>query len=435
MILSRTHIYHSSLLVVLFTVACGGEMDDASTQPFAQALEISPDVSEQKFAVEGLTLWLRPELRPQKQGAQRLWTLRGRTGGNLAAVRSFIIGDGFGRAEILGSRTFVVTLDAHELNSLLSGLRLFVEITPASPRIAPAVVALQLGALLEPKAPDGPITIDAQLRPVNVAGELVYRGHMHTTLAGTPLAQTSTGQRLYVHNSADGFSLDFSFEALEAEAASRGTLKVTLLAAGRPSQRAEARLVLSSAELFRGDPEMHDPGFPVCAPEVQACIDALGEGDFDYGACASYRNVSTCHLPSALPQLTLIEHEEVEGILEAAYAARMALPAGKKLYANVFAVDASTEAPPRTSQVARAWQEALSLRHLTITTFASNNEVESFIASWQSVALTQAATVLYGEAPVIMRLHVPAIADGDEHLLLHYPQAARLIALDLLTER
>lgn len=436
------------LSFVIAVAACGGDAEplsaaDAVLEPGDLAARASFDevsatvaAAELKLQVDGLTVWLRGELKPERSAPQTRWILRGRTGGNLAEVRSYILGDGFGQATITGARSFAVAVDAHEINSLLSGLRLFVDLVPRSARAQPATVAIQLAPRWQMSRGDGSIQVGAEVRPVNVAGELLYRAEVTASGEGPLMAKASDGGVMTTQPRGQGaWSVDVPFAVLEREARSRATASFTLFGPAKVNRRADLAITVSAGDLFRGPAEARYPEAQSCAPEVQVCIDGLPAGDFDYGACGSYREVASCHLPSALPSLSLIEHEEVEGILEAAAAARAQRPDGPRIYANVYAVQGSSDDPPRPDQVTKAWLQAMGLGEtLTSEPAVDLEAVRQEIDANGAGGLLGAAAEVYGDEAPTVALFRPRSSDALAHVLVCYPLAARLVAIDLVTQ-
>lgn len=428
----------SLLLVglVILVASCGPAPDaepaDLSREVATEALRMQP--RELRLRVDGLTVWLAPELAFEARDGARAWLLRGRTGANLRDVHSFILDDGFGRARIIGPRSFEVALDGHELNSLLSGLRLFVTVTPQSDRLLPATIMVQLGPELVPRGTSS-IAFDPTVRPIRFGDELRYRGDLRVTRPGVLVATASSGTALPTKEGDAGvWHVDFPFEVLEAEAASRATARVEWHGEARERARFDVRLAVLNAELFRGPPEARDSTGYGCAPHVQACLDAVADGTLDYAGCGTYREVSSCNVPSALPWLQLIEHEEVQALLEAAAAARARLLPGRSVYVNTYAVQGQSAVPPSALQAMRAWRAALGIVGLVDGGPLSR-------ASWQAVLeafgaraiIDEAAQAVYGgEEPSVISLHAEDGGRRVTFLLAHYPIAARLVAIELV---
>jgi hypothetical protein len=331
---------------------------------------------------------------------------------------------------VTGARSFEIALDGHELNSLLSGLRLFVDVTPRAPRVAPATLAVALAARLQPsKGGDPAIVLTEPLRPVNVGGELVYRAHVDT-VSPRPLRVESGGAALAVKPATpSGWAVDLGFTALEAEAASRATARFVLVGSPVQAARAEVRLVVGEAELFRGDAEARFPLEEDCAPALQTCIDRLPPGETDYGSCGDYRAISRCHLPGRPPRLSLLESEEVEPILDAAYAVRTLT--GQRLYANVYVVEGWTAAPPRLADVQAAWQAALGVTAMPAPGALPLTAIRQELAAWQATAVGARAEALYGpEGAQGARLQGPG--GRPTYVLLYFPDMGRLVVLESL---
>jgi hypothetical protein len=410
----------SSLLLLITLLACCGPPPEAPPDVTAQEVLVQPDEREVKLQVAGLTVWVRASLVWRGQAGRR-WIMRGRTGGDLGAVHSFIQDDGFGRAAVVGPRSFEVELDAHELNSLLSGLRLFVQVTPRAARTAPATLMVQLGATFTEVRGAKQVDVEPGLLAVNHGGDLRYRGYARAR--GTITAASSDGEILNLVPAGQGrWAVDFSFERLEAEAASRGRTRFVVHAPERETARVDVVLGVAEAELFRGELEARYP-LVSCLPAVQACLDGLPDGVLDYAGCGSYRQVAACNVPARLPELGLIEHDEVTPILEQAARVRDGLPEGKAVYVNPFYVQGTSDTPPPLRQVTRAWRSLLQVQDV-----ADDGPQEP--AVWRAeldqfgagAIVVEAARAVYGdETPLVARLHA------------RDPTAARLLAIELLS--
>ncbi len=122
-----------SLVSFAVLVACGGPVsvvDEAVTDDF----EAQTDAELTKLVRAtggGLTVTFKPVLVARVENNQKVWVMEGTASRDLSEAFSFVPDDGFGEARLTGARTFeVVLVDGSELNTILSGLKLLVKLTP-----------------------------------------------------------------------------------------------------------------------------------------------------------------------------------------------------------------------------------------------------------------------------------------------------------------
>ncbi len=247
---------------------------------------------EVRARIEGLTVWMDPAAYRVASGA---WIVEGRASRNLAEVFSFVPDDAFAEAAITGKRTFTLTFrDGHELNTMLSGLPLFVKVTPVTG--APATAAVWLQPELARISGSTKINLHSAIEPVWVGGELAYRGVATTTNGWAGLAVTVSGgvAPTVRARTARTSELDWAFDGLLASAdASSDRVRVTASRQGVVVEKTAAiDFAVQRLALTRRDP--YEVWQRDCDDDVRACLIALPDGAVDAGDCGSYREVQAC---------------------------------------------------------------------------------------------------------------------------------------------
>ena len=222
----------------------------------------------------------------------------------LESVLSFVPDDGFGEAHILSERRLEVVLhEGYELNTVLSGLPLFVAVNTftGSPNryTAKIVVAPRFYDFRGATA----INIEEKVEPfyvVNGTDHISYRGSVDA-LASSLTVTAPDGAPAVSRVDADSFRLDWSYPALH-QAIDPHTVPLNFSAAltSGVSAQKTSRLVARVVDLALTSGDAYDvwPA-PGCQPAAYACFHAQPAGTTDYSACGSYREVSRCAYASA----------------------------------------------------------------------------------------------------------------------------------------
>jgi hypothetical protein len=261
------------VLVVACTSPAPGETDRIVVAPDGKA-----DAAEIKVHAASLTVWMRPVATARDGG----W-VRARTSKNLAAVSTFIADDGFASARVVSPRVFEVALDGgHELNSMLTGLRLFVDVEVAG-STTPYTLAIELEPRFARFDGSGSIYVFRALRPILAGSDLVYRGRARAegdlSVTGARVSAREPGL----------WNVDAQFDELLAE---------HLFAVGPATKTAEVDVAVAAVGLTTEDPQVvwADSWDYECDPAVAACLNALPPEATDTESCGSYRDVTRCNL-------------------------------------------------------------------------------------------------------------------------------------------
>jgi hypothetical protein len=241
----------------------------------------------------------------ETRNGQRALVIRGTTNRYLEDVFSFVPDDIFGQATIISERRFeVVFAEGHELNTVLSGLPIFVSIRTftGTPRTfyARIVVAPRFFDVSGSSA----IVLDEKVDPYyvrNGTDVLVYRGKVDVVGASSLSVIAPDGVPTVSRADADTFRLDWQYPAVY-QAIDPHTMPMTFTAT-RPdgtTLHKSARLVARVTELAvtAGDPYEVWPA-QQCQAAVYNCIHSQPAGTNDFAACGTYRQVSTCMYANA----------------------------------------------------------------------------------------------------------------------------------------
>lgn len=286
----------SLLFTALFLAACGHDLANPSEVDGEDLSTGESEVAgELKAAVSKLTVWIRPTMTAETRDGRLVYVARGRASQNLDQINTFVPDDVCCQGQVLTARTFEIVCDSNsELNTIASGLRLFMGIWPASSAVPAAVAAISFGPVFS--APSGTTSISAQpaLIPTAQGDSLRYRAIVKT-LNGEQLGSSSgTVSR----RSATEFNVDMSFEEMRAASDSLSD-NVTFTinpASGTKVKRVTLAVGVKGIELNRGDAYELWPSLS-CTPAVQSCLDAMPAGAIDSEACGTWYPVMRCQVP------------------------------------------------------------------------------------------------------------------------------------------
>jgi len=338
---------------LLTVVACGPQ--NADVERADEVLEGSDSAltAEVKIATTGMTVWLKPYVTKTVRDGQTLWILKGRASVNLEGMMSYVPDDAFCTTNLLSARTFEIVIQpGSEANTLLSGLPLFVNLIQAGPKQA------TLKFVLEPRFVDATgassLWVTTAMKPIYVSGQgLAYRGKVRASgapavkVGGAPATVTKRA------GTADEFNVDVGFDQLSNGALGTGAT-FTL---GTASKQTAIAYAVAGLDLQRTDDAYATWPSPKCTSTIQACMNTLGMGAYDYEACGNYRDTQRCNIPSSLPQLGMSPDDR--SVLDAALAQISAtLPANKSVKVTGFYVQSlGGTGRPVLAQVVKAWQQ------------------------------------------------------------------------------
>ncbi len=260
--------------------------------------------AELRVRIDGLTVWFDPAMVAD-DGA---YVLHGRASRNLDAAFSWVPDDAFATTTITGKRTFEVRFaPGYELNTLTSGLPIFVDLDPTTGEGATAAVwvAPRLTAITGSSR----IYLHTAIDPVWVAYELVYRGR--ATLAsgwGELSTWTEAGPAPQaVALGGRAWRFDGGYDALAGALA--GGLRAQAHRDGVVAEKS-ASVALRVTRLGLTRDGAADVWTRTCDADVAACLAALPAGTVDTASCGRYREVLACgglDLPEAPSPLTVAD--------------------------------------------------------------------------------------------------------------------------------
>ncbi len=234
----------------------------------------------------------------EERDGVRALVLRATANRYLQHVFSFVPDDAFGTSSIISERRFEVVLkEGYELNTVLSGLPLFITVNTftgvPNQYTARIVVAPRF---FDFRGSSG-IFVETDVNPVWVqhgSSPLTYRGH--ASAAASALTVTAPdGTPLVTPAGAGAFVLDWSYSAVQ-QAMDPHTVPLTFDAAlsSGGTARKTARLVARVTELALTSGDAYEvwPSQP-CLPSVHACVYSQPQSR-DFSACGTYRQVSRC---------------------------------------------------------------------------------------------------------------------------------------------
>ncbi|MEJ7731235.1 MAG: hypothetical protein WKG00_18715 [Polyangiaceae bacterium] len=286
-----------SLLLVAACAPSGAPSDDAESVTDDATAAGTP----KRVASSGaLTLTVYEKAAFETRDGKRVLVLDATASRDLYDVHSWVPDDAFGRIEMVTLRKFEIILETgHELNTIASGLPLFIDIHTVKGTPDHYTAKLDLGVRLARFTGSNEVWLGAQVRPVwasDGVDYLRYRGTAHTDEAASLTAFANDGAPLVAALTPIDFQFDWKYPELQLAAdppSEKVSFKATFEAGGTATKKAGLDLYASGLALTSEDPW---EAFPTkCDLDVYACVQA-GEanGATDFGHCGTYREVSRC---------------------------------------------------------------------------------------------------------------------------------------------
>lgn len=269
--------------------------ETATTTAAATATRLYATVGDNELSFETLGTF-------EDRDGGRALIIRATANRYLAGVYSFVPDDIFGDAHIISERRFEIVLhEGHELNTVLSGLPLFVHVTTntGTPRSYTARI------VIAPRFFDfrgsSDIWIQEEVNPIYVLQgntNLLYRGR--ASVQADWLSVTAPDGMPSV-NGRPNFRLDWGYPGIHL-AMDPHTVPFTFSAGyddGVEFQKT-ARLVPRVTEFALTDGDAYEVWpTPDCQPAVYTCLHSAPAGTVDFGHCGTYRQVQRCSYASA----------------------------------------------------------------------------------------------------------------------------------------
>ena len=235
----------------------------------------------------------------EDRDGSRALILRATANRYLESVYSFIPDDLFGEAHIISERRLEVVLhEGYELNTVLSGMPLFVAVNTFTGNPNHYTAKVEVAPRFYDFLGSSSIFIDEKVDPyyvVNGSDNLVYRGSVNA-LASQMTVTAPDGAPSVARVDGDTFRLDWPYADLH-DAIDPHTQWLTFTASlnsgvtAKKTARLVARVVglaLTSGDAY----EVWPP--PVCQPDVYTCYHAQPAGTTDFSGCGTYREVRAC---------------------------------------------------------------------------------------------------------------------------------------------
>jgi hypothetical protein len=218
----------------------------------------------------------------------------------LADVFSFVPDDAFGTASIISERRFEIALaEGHELNTVLSGLPLFVRVTTNTGTPRAYFARIVIAPRFFDFRGDYQIWIQEEVNPIYVIqgnSNLLYRGRAPVSIPYVDWLTVTAPDGVPSVNGRPNFRLDWTYPTLY-QAIDPHTQALHFAAGGDDGPIAEktARLVARVTEFAVTDADPYDVWpTPPCDPAVYQCYISAPTGTRDFGHCGTYRQVQVC---------------------------------------------------------------------------------------------------------------------------------------------
>lgn len=298
----------SSFLLAAISTAVFACTEDATSDHEGEDVAIDEYVdagkgdgqAQPKVKASGMTLWVDANARVERNNGQLSVVIRGRTSKNIAEVFSWVPDDAFGEALQTSARKFdVVLFGDHEVNTLLSGLPINVDINTSVGTIRNYHARITVAPRFAGFGGDNGLWIDSAVRPVfmrNAEPTLAYRSRVHTNEVADALTITTTDHSDPAVTRIDDTTWSFGWTYAQLAPALDPT-DVIEFAAELPDDTLEKHagidLRVVDLQLTTLDPEQAWPSAG-CDPTVYACIAATHPQQSDLGHCGEYRPVQRC---------------------------------------------------------------------------------------------------------------------------------------------
>jgi hypothetical protein len=298
-----------SLLLAATLVACAAADQDADEAednlppgPASASSELGKaDGPELRVRAGEMTMWVDRIAVAEREDGEPVAVIEGRTSRNLAGVSSWVPDDAFGAARQRTVRTFEIELrGGHEVNTLLSGLPIFVAFDTTTGSITHYEGMIRLAPRFAGFEGSSDLFIDAAIDPVHggaAENPLRYRGRLTTAIPAddvTSEAVEDAAPALVRAGELD-WSFQWDYPSLERAAVPATEMVRFTAQMGGASASKEAAVELHVVEigLTIQDPRDVWPSVE-CSASARACVRAAGQGNGVLADCGAYREVAAC---------------------------------------------------------------------------------------------------------------------------------------------
>jgi hypothetical protein len=208
----------------------------------------------------------------------------------------FVIDDPYGDFAKRTARTFEVTWPVSVARTLADGVNQFVRLS--FPHSSGRPDSLTARAVVRPRFTSfggaSNVYLTAELTPVVVAGEVVYRAKGRTSSAISSIKVRANGAEQPVRTvDATHFEIDLAPDVAFAIAYASDLTVDAQLGSGAATKTAKLGLALKKLSLTAKDPYELYPR-PTCDEPLKACLLALPDGALDLASCGEAIVVNSC---------------------------------------------------------------------------------------------------------------------------------------------
>jgi len=303
----------------LLATGCAMSADDAGAPE--QVSTASEGISAK---LGNLSVHLDDGVYPVQREGRTVWTVRGSTNRDVTNLMTFVPDDQYAMVTELSPRSFEITFETRELQTVLEGRPLFLRLVPVDG--SPATFAsISVSPRFTGFYGSSQVYVDANTTPIFWGGQVEYRGHAHLGFHANTFDFWANNGVEPSLTKLDPRNWQFDFDNTSmvgaANPSSNNLHFVAINSHGTSyTKYAYARMRVTELELTTQDPYVVWPA-PVCTAELQACLDALPFGTYDASSCGSFDNVRTCRITKVLPIVDdASTTEEIANLVDAANA-------------------------------------------------------------------------------------------------------------------
>jgi hypothetical protein len=279
----------------------GCEPADGTEEGDVTAMELSAKA-------DGITIWLDPVAHPTARFGQPAWRFDGHVSKNLESVFAFSSDDEFGEAIQTSARKFEVFVDGIQLERLLTGYRLLLDVKTTTGTVRRYSASIRVAPKLERAHGSSKITLRKTFSPFFFGKELRFRNLVSVASGyAAPSALTDRGSSPEIFApSGASFAMDWIAPALaDLSSDPAFELDVSTSNGGAPVARSGGvdvgvtSLQITTKAAFDQWPE------PTCADATLHCLEGL-PGAVDRSTCGAAIDVAPClwKLPPAADETT-----------------------------------------------------------------------------------------------------------------------------------
>lgn len=259
----------------------------------------------------GITVWADTIAHPTTRFGQPSWSFDMRTSKNLDHVFSFSSDDEFGEAIQVSPRKLQVFVDGGQMDHLLTGYRIIVDLHATSGSQQQYFAALQVEPRLNRFHGSSKITLRKTVTPFVYDTGVRFRNLVGFATNYTDFAGTTPAGGAPASIDGSGSSVAFDWLASDLLAVSQvevsqasNEIDVSASTSGAAVHRfGGVDLVVTSLKLTTSSSPLDEFGYPQCEPDVLECLLALPQGQLDRSSCGKAIEVMPC-MPQVPQQIS-----------------------------------------------------------------------------------------------------------------------------------